>query len=578
MLDPERATAIVFNGEIYNFLELRRELERSGYSFRSNSDTEVILHAYACWGPQCIGRLHGMFAFALWDGLTRELLLVRDRLGKKPLYVYNRGGRFAFGSEIKAILASLAGKPDIAYEALDDYLTYLYIPYPRTIFAGIRQLPPASYMRVRFGAGIRTETETYWSPSWTGRPAATSVPEIRELLAESVRSRLLSDVPLGVLLSGGLDSSSITALMSQGTAQPVRTFSIGFENNGAFDEIPYARAVAHAFEAEHTVMQAEPTCSRYLAPVIRHFDQPFGNPTAVLTYILAELTKRHVTVALGGDGGDELFGGYPRYAGAHLSGAVRSLPGFIRSGLLPWLSGKIADGSGNQQWFRRGREFLEASGLPTIEMYLRWVGYFTRPDRKALYTQETAAAVGAHDSGDFLRGIYRESEGLDPINRLAYVDMKSFLCCNVLEYADRMSMAHALELRAPFTDHRLVELSLRIPYRLKLRHGRSKWIMREAMQPFLPAEVLRKRKLGFNPPLASWLNGELKHLPAQLLSKERMRKRGFFVPGEVERIRQEHAAQRRDYSQQLWALMVFDLWFEMYQEGRSLESLQDQVA
>lgn len=581
MLSGDGSAVIAFNGEIYNFLELRGRLEKEGFRFRSRSDTEVILHAYAKWGPECVTRLHGMFSFALWDACERQLLLARDRLGKKPLYYRDSGGSFAFGSEIKAILAFDGATPDIDYSALDDYLTYLYVPYPKTIFQGIRQLPPATRMLVRFrGGDVLTERTRYWDPmSWTavfpGRRALKE--QVEQLFSDAVESRLISDVPLGVLLSGGLDSSSIAAMVARKSKSAVRTFSIGFSQHASYDEIPYAKVVSDHFGTEHEVLQADPACWQHLTSLIYHFDQPFGNPTAVLTYILSKLTKDYVTVALAGDGGDELFGGYPRYTGAYLSGVIRCLPGFIRTGLLPRLGAAMSDDSEGRHQFRRVREFLEASGQPPIEMYLRWIGYFSAAERRALYTPETRAAIGHYDSGQFLRGLFNESEGLDPINRLAYVDIKSFLCCNVLEYADRMSMAHALELRAPLTDHRLVELSLRIPYNLKFRHGQSKWIFRQAMKPYLPVSVLNKKKVGFNPPLASWLNGELRHLPGLLLTTERIRQKGFFAPGKVQEMIGEHVSKRRDHSLHLWALMVFDLWFEMYIEGRTPEILQEQV-
>ncbi|MBV9303343.1 MAG: asparagine synthase (glutamine-hydrolyzing) [Acidobacteriaceae bacterium] len=573
---------IVFNGEIYNFLELRRSLEQQGYTFSSNSDTEVILAAYDRWGVDSIPRLEGMFAFALWDDSKKELILARDRIGKKPLFFHNSGASFTFGSEIKAILAALNHTPEIDYCALDDYLTYLYIPYPRTIFAGIRQLAPATWMRLQVrGNETHAETVQYWNPL-DGRPAvATRLPElesqVRELVAGAVHSRLISDAPLGVLLSGGIDSSTITAMMANSSTRRVRSFSIGFAQNKNYDEIPFAKLVADHCGAEHTVLQAEPSCSTYLANVIRHFDQPFGNPTAILTYILSALTKQSVTVALAGDGGDELFGGYPRYIGAHLSRFPRSLPGFVRNRLLPWVAGKISDDATGRHQFRRVREFLQEAGLPLIEMYLGWVGYFSPTDRAALYTPETRARVGNHDSGDFLRALFAESESLEPLNRLAYVDVKSFLCCNVLEYADRMSMAHALELRAPFTDRRLVEFSLRLPFNMKFCRAQSKWILRQAMKPLLPASILNKRKLGFNPPIGTWLNGELHNLADELLSSRRINERGLFRASAVQDLLNRHASRSRDHSLHIWALMVLELWFRLYIDGENWESVQEDI-
>lgn len=576
------AYTIVFNGEIYNFLDLRRVLEEDGYTFSSSCDTEVILAAYSRWGADCVRRLHGMFAFALWDSHEQQLLLARDRLGKKPLFYRIGDHSLAFGSEIKAILQTLQRTPDVDYEALDDYLTYLYIPYPRTIFAGIHQLAPATWMRIKFlRGGLKSESVKYWDPMEIGNYARSSVADsraqVQDLLAQAVRSRLISDVPLGVLLSGGLDSSSITAMMSRTLTEPTRSFSIGFPGNKAYDEIPYAKLVADHFGAHHEVMEANASCSRHLANIVWHFDQPFGNPTAVLTYILSSLIKKSVTVALTGDGGDELFGGYPRYIGAYLSRIPRVLPRFLRSEVLPRVASALSDDCNGRHQLRRTREFLQDAGMPLIEMYLRWIGYFSRKDRDALYTRDTRARVGEHQSGDFLRGLFAASEGLEPLNRLAYVDIKSFLCCNVLEYADRMSMAHALELRAPFTDHRLVEFCLRLPFNLKFRYAESKWILRRAMEPFLPDKVLRKHKLGFNPPVGAWIGGELRQLSRELLSPDRIRRRGLFRTESVQNIQEQHIQKRRDHSLQIWALMILELWFSMYVEGRSAESVQDEI-
>ncbi len=574
---------VVFNGEIYNFLELRRELAEEGFEFVSNSDTEVIPRAYARWGVDCLEKLHGMFAFALWDGEKNELLLARDRLGKKPLFYRFDGKTFLFGSEIKAILAGMDRTPGIDYNALDDYLTYLYIPYPKTIFQGVRQMEPGTWMRVKVHAGgeLSTESGTFWDPMDAPGLGRTKLSDLRgqlqDMVADSVRSRLIADVPLGVLLSGGIDSSSITAMMARSSTEPVRSFSVGFPQHKAYDEISFAKRVADQFGASHEVLEAEPMCSKHMAKIVWHFDQPFGNPTAVLTYILSALAKKSVTVALVGDGGDELFGGYPRYIGAYLSRVPRALPGFLRNGILPWLGNSISDDVTGRHQFRRLRGFLEDAGMPLIEMYLRWIGYFSPEEKRRLYTPELKAKLNGHDSGDFLRGLYAQSEGLELLNRLAYVDIKSFLCCNVLEYADRMSMAHALELRTPFTDHRLVEFALRLPFHWKFRYGESKWLLKQAMKPFLPKDVLNKPKLGFNPPVGAWLNGELRGLPGVLLSAERLRARGLFQEEAMRKMLEEHCAGHRDYSLKIWALMMLEVWFQIYVDGEGVEAVQERI-
>jgi asparagine synthase (glutamine-hydrolysing) len=366
-------------------------------------------------------------------------------------------------------------------------------------------------------------------------------------------------------------------MMARSSTEPVRSFSIGFPQHKTYDEIPFAEFVARRFGCQHEVLHAEPSCSSHLAKVVWHFDQPFGNPTAILTYILSALTRKSVTVALAGDGGDELFGGYPRYIGSYMSNLPRALPGFVRNRLFPWIGRALSDDSTGRHQFRRLREFLEGAGMPLIEMYLRWIGYFSPEEKAALLTPGMRAATSDHDSGDFLRGLYADSEGLETLNRLAYVDIKSFLCCNVLEYADRMSMAHALELRAPFTDHRLVEFCLRLPFNLKFRFGESKWLLKQTMKPFLPPEVLNKRKLGFNPPVGSWLNGELRSLTGLLLSKERIEQRGLFRPEAVTEMLQQQASGRRDFSLKIWALLMLEIWASLYMDGLSVGAVQEEI-
>jgi asparagine synthase (glutamine-hydrolysing) len=574
---------LVFNGEIYNFRELRRELEKDGCAFATTSDTEVILCAHERWGDGFIRRLEGMFAFALWDAARNELLLARDRVGKKPLFFTATGSLFAFGSEIKAVLAALDYTPDIDYHALDDYLTYLYVPYPRTLFEGVRQLEPASWLRVRLEPdGLKMSADTYWKPQggsgegrWT-RERENEL-ELQGLLSKAVSERMVSDVPLGVLLSGGLDSSSITAMMARSSACAVRSFSVGFKGDEMYDEIAFSRLVAEQFACEHKVLNAEPSFAGSLAKIVWHFDQPFGNPTAVLAYQLSTLTKQSVTVALCGDGGDELFGGYPRYLGVYATGAVRCLPGFLHKRLLPWVGEQIADDTSGRHQFRRLREFLESCGCPPIEMYLEWIGYFSKRDKSSLYTEDFARRTREHDAGNFLRNLYRESEGLEALNRLAYVDIRSFLCCNVLEYADRMSMAHALELRAPYCDRRLIEFSLRVPFNQKFRYGQSKRLLRRVMQASLPQAVLKRRKLGFNPPMSDWLRGELRDLTRELLGSNGLLKRGLLRAPELERLLEQQKAGVRDFSVKIWALMVLEIWFRLYQDGVEVDRVQEQL-
>ncbi len=564
---------IVFNGEIYNFRALRRELEAHGSIFQTRSDTEVLLEAWAHWGIGALERLRGMFAFAVWDAREGSLVLVRDRLGVKPLYYAQAGGRLLFASEIKALLAH----PDVPRRlnpaAVEDYLAYLYVPAPQTIFADVYELPPAHWLRWQDGL---ITAERYWDalpqPVDAARrrraPAGNVHPnkadELLELLEDAVRLRLESDVPLGAFLSGGLDSSSIVALMAGSSAEPVRSFSLGFgAGEEHYTELEFARIVAERYRTKHRELEIRPRCADLLPQIVGQFDEPFGNPTALLVHALSELTRRHVTVALAGDAGDEVFLGYPRYLGVGLRRLFDRVPRPLRLALSS-LSERIPEGANGFHHRRRFREFL-ASGAETWQRaYTGWVSYFTPEMRRELYTPEFRAAVSGYSAEQFLEGWFARVAGCHPLDQASYVDLHSFLPHNLLEYGDRMSMAHALELRLPYTDHRVVEFAMRLPAGQKLRGREGKSVLRKAMRPLLPREVLERPKLGLNPPLALWLRGELAPLVERYLSGSAVRRRGWFRPEAVERLVAEFRAGRRDYSLHLWALLVLEEWCRQY--------------
>jgi asparagine synthase (glutamine-hydrolysing) len=579
MCNEDETVWITFNGEIYNFQELRAELLAAGHQFRSNTDTEVIIHGYEQWGNDLLRRLRGMFSFAIWDQRLRRMLLAIDHLGKKPLFYAYDGRKLVFASEIKAILK--AGVPaELDPVALHDYLTYLYFPYPSTAYKKIRKMAPGSAMEVQVGPDgeLRQVVWKYWDAVHAaGAPLKLSeretVDRARELMEEAVKLRLISDVPLGLFLSGGLDSSAITAFAARNSPEQVKTFTIGFANSKFYDELPAANMVAHKFRTEHHVLQADEACADYMTTVVRHFDEPFGNPTAILEYMITKLMRQHVTVAISGDGGDELFGGYVRYAGAALARRYRMLPQFITKGLVSRLSGLMSDATDGRHGFRRVREFAQSAWQAEEEMYIDWVGYFSHMEKQELYAPEFAAAVGDRDSGDFLRQFFRRGAQLDPLSRLGYVDSASFLCCNCLEYADRMSMANSLEVRAPFTDYRLLEFALQMPDKMKVRRGTTKWILRQALRDVLPKEILEKRKMGFNPPLPQWINGELKPVIRQLLSAKAIESRGIFRPDAVQKLLRDHEENRRDNALKIWALLMIEVWQRMYFDGQSEEAV-----
>ncbi|HEY6305888.1 MAG TPA: asparagine synthase (glutamine-hydrolyzing) [Candidatus Angelobacter sp.] len=581
MCNEDESMWIIFNGEIYNFQELRKELIAAGHRFRSRTDSEVILHGYELWGNGVIPRLRGMFAFALWDDRNKRMLLATDHLGKKPLFYTDDGHRFIFASEIKALLKG--GVPaELDPVALHDYLTYLYFPYPSTAFKHVRKMGPASAIEISVSAnGEMTKRHwQYWDPAEVAGSAGPisdkdAVDCARELMEEAVRIRLVSDVPLGLFLSGGLDSSAITAFAAKHSAQQVKAFTIGFANSRFYDELPAARLVAKSFQADHHVLEADESCADHMTTVVRHFDEPFGNPTAVLEYVITKLMREHVTVGISGDGGDELFGGYVRYAGAALARSYRRLPRFITKGLVSRLAAMMNDATDGRHSFRRAREFAQSAWQAEEDMYISWVGYFSELEKTCMYTPGFAADVGSHDSGDFLRAFFRRGARLEPLNRLGYVDSASFLCCNCLEYADRMSMANGLEVRAPLTDCRLLEFALRLPERMKVRNMTTKWITRQALSGVLPEEILNKKKMGFNPPLPRWINGELKPVIAHLLSRKALDRRGIFRPDAVHSLLREHEERKRDNALKIWALLMIEVWQRMYLDGESEESIRE---
>ncbi|HMD32726.1 MAG TPA: asparagine synthase (glutamine-hydrolyzing), partial [Candidatus Acidoferrales bacterium] len=536
MTSADGRWTIVFNGEIYNFRELGRELESCGVALRTKSDTEVLLEAWARWGVEALERLRGMFAFALWDARERALWLVRDRLGVKPLYYAPAGDGLLFGSEIKALLAHPGVSRRLRPSAIDDYLTYLYVPAPQTIFEGVEELPPAHWLRFSNGA---IELRRYWQalPRPAGEAKKAGAEELCALLDDAVRMRLVSDVPLGAFLSGGIDSSSIVALAARSQREPVRTFSLGFgAGEEHYTELEYARLVSGRYSTEHRELTVRPNCAELLPRMVSLFDEPFGNPTALLLHALSAATREHVTVALAGDAGDELFLGYPRYLGARLRRAWGAVPSPVRRAASA-LARAVPEGTNGFHARRRAREFLSAGDGSWQSAYVGWVTYFNPAQRRELYSPEFSAAVDGHFAESFLEDRFAEVAGADPLDQASYVDLHSFLPHNVLQYGDRMSMAHALELRQPFTDHRLVEFALGLPAEQKLRGRDTKHLLRVAMRPLLPEQTLRRSKLGLNPPLGRWLRGELAPLVDRYLSPEAIRRRGWFRPEAIARMR-----------------------------------------
>ena len=558
---------IVFNGEIYNFQALRPDLVRRGHRFRSHTDTEVILHLYEEHGVGCLGFLRGMFAFAIWDAPRRQLLLARDRLGKKPLCYQQDAEALRFASEAKAILQDPAveARPDPA--GISQYLTYGYVPSPGSAFQGMRKLPPAHYLLCHDG---KVEVIRYWRlrrDRKLQRSEGEWCREISSRLEEAVRLRLISDVPLGAFLSGGIDSSAVVVMMSRASAVPVKTFSIGFEEP-EYDELRFARLVAERFGTEHHELVVRPDAAAVLPKLAWHYDEPFGDSSAVPTYYVAQMTRRHVTVALNGDAGDENFGGYDRYVANLLAASFDRWPGAgffrraIRGGLHLWpRSGR------RTSLLSRGRRFLDGLTEAPERRYARWFCHFYGERKEDLLSPEFRASLDGADALDLLLTAYRESDAPDFVDATLGVDAAIYLPDDLLVKVDIASMAHSLEARSPFLDHEFMEFAATIPSDLKVRGRVKKYILKRALADLLPGEILYRSKMGFGVPIDHWLRHELRDLVYDTLLCPRCLGRGYFRPATVQRLVDEHVHQRANWHYLLWTLLMLELWHRTYIDG-----------
>ncbi len=554
---------IVFNGEVYNYRELRLRLEARGHRFSTRSDTETIVHLYEDDRDTCVRSLNGMFAFAVWDEPRERLLLARDRLGIKPVFYAWDGGRLVFASEIKGILEAWP-RPEVDVVALHDYLSLGYIPAPRTIYQGIQKLPPA-HLLIADRAGVRVEQ--YWDLP-ARPPTRRRAPSIEEAGAElldrlrrAVSGQMVSDVPLGVFLSGGLDSSTLVALMSEVSERPVRTFSIGFEE-ASYSELPAARLIASRFGTDHTELIVRPEVRDLLPGLIRTFDEPFADSSAIPTYYLSQLARSRVTVALGGDGGDEVFAGYETYVATQLARYYSRLPRALRHGaigpLVRWLPASEAKVSFDY----KAKRFVSGADLPPGRAHFSWKVLFTEDAKTQLYREgyprpdrDSYEAFGCW----FDR--FRERELLD---RLQYADLKVYLPDDILTKVDRTSMANSLEVRVPLLDHEIVEFVLTLPPSLRLHGLSKKHVLKHAIASLLPKPILRRRKRGFNVPIARWLRRDLRGLVAEYLSPSMVRRQGCFDPAIVSELVRRHDDGRVDYGRNLWSLLVFSMWSEQW--------------
>jgi asparagine synthase (glutamine-hydrolysing) len=570
--NPRGSIWITFNGEIYNFQALRRELEQEGYVFRTRTDTEVIVAAYEKWDLECLAHLRGMFAFALWDAPRRRLLLARDRVGKKPLFYTTAAGRLLFASELQSLLADPAVPREVDLAAVDTYLSWGYVPAPQTAFQNIFKLPPAHYLTLTLTpAGPVTYVERYWSLAYQPKLAmseAEAAEALRDTLTEAVRLRMISDVPLGAFLSGGIDSSLVVGLMAGLSSGPVKTFSIGFEESD-YNELAHARRVATRFGTDHHEFIVKPDALAIVPKLVRHFGEPFADASAIPTYYVSEMTRRHVTVALTGDGGDESFAGYQRYLANRLAAQMQRVPGLAvtaraAGGLLP------SSRDFKNRWQRASR-FLTALAEPPAERYGRWVGgstgHFTEEDKARLYRSQMWAALDSRRPADWMASLFATAADLDPVDAAMAVDVAAYLPFDLLVKVDITSMANSLEARSPLLDQEVMELAARLPVAFKLRGRVSKYLLRRAFADLLPPENIQRAKMGFGVPVGKWLRGPLRHLLSESLVSAPTLVGDYFNTAAVQNLMAEHNTGRADHGFRLWKLLMLEVWYREMVNG-----------
>jgi len=558
MFNEDKTVAVVFNGEIYNFQEIRRDLEKD-HRFATKSDTEVIVHLYEEEGIDCLRHFRGMFALAIWDVRKKKLFLARDRVGQKPLYYAMGGGRLLFGSEIKALLACGVGS-GLNLTALDLFFKNQFISGPETIYEDIQSLPPAHYMVIDQGG---SEIKRYWEPPTSSDRKMSEgayAEALRETLQEAVRLRLVSDVPLGAFLSGGIDSSLIVGLMREGGVSSLNTFSIGFKDE-SFDETPFALEASQYFKTNHCNDQIESNLEDLLPGVVSHFDQPFGDSSAIAVYKLSEMTRRSVTVALSGDGSDELFAGYRRYVGRRLLKYYWMIPRTIREKWIEELVGVLPEGTSyyGRSVIKQFRLFTQISNRIEADPMDLLPATFTREELNQLYTSGVTASLGKMKKTR--REAFPDSfSSLDEVSQMMWLDFQHYLPDDILVKVDRMSMAHGLEVRSPFLDQEVVSLAMQMPIEMKLRSLQTKYILRKTFQGDVPPAIIRRKKHGFMIPLGNWFKKELSSFVEEILLKPD--KRGLFNLSYIKRLNDEHQKGKRDHSQKLWLLLVFRIWEE----------------
>lgn len=555
---------IVFNGEIYNYQELRVDLEKRGHRFYTNSDTEAIVHLYDEYGAGCLDHLRGMFAFAIWDERASELFIARDRVGKKPLlYSLQQNGDLIFGSEFNAVLQHPDISREVDNDAIDSYLSYLCVPAPMTAFKSIRKLEPGHWMKWKSG---QIAMERYWLPDFSKKIKITeeeAIDETTRILRESTKLRMISEVPLGAFLSGGVDSSTVVALMAQESSGPVKTFSIGFEEQD-FSELKYAKRVAEHVGAEYNEFVVRPNALEILPTLVEHYGEPYADSSAIPTYYVAKETRKHVTVALNGDGGDESFAGYERYAAMKAAETYRRLPGFLRRSLLEKPIEFLPASELKRSRLRDAKRFLRAARLPTTERYFRWMSTFDRDAKHKLYTAGFSSSIRSADPFEFVNRWFARSNGSGNLDSNLLADQMTYLPNDLLVKVDIATMANSLEARSPFLDHRLIEFAASIPESLKMRRFETKSLLKKVAARLVPADVVYRRKMGFGVPVGNWFRGEMRPFVRELLLAEKAMNRGIARPEVIRRYVDDHTDGKRDHAFQIWTLLMLELWFQRF--------------
>jgi len=561
--NQDRTAWIVFNGEIYNYRELREQLEKLGHTFYTGSDTEAIVHAYDQYGTDCPKYLRGMFAFAIWDERTKSLFLARDRVGKKPLLYAQLEGELVFGSEFTALLQHPRISRDVDFHALDQYLSFICVPAPLTAYRAIRKLEPGHSLLWRAG---EIKTERYWQLDFSKKINIGEVEageRVVELLREAVRVRLMSEVPLGAFLSGGIDSSAVVALMAQESSERIKTFSIGFDEHD-FSELHHARRVAEHVGADHHEFIVRPDAMEILPTLVEHYGEPFADSSAIPSYYVSKETRAYVTVALNGDGGDECFAGYQRYAAMSIAQKYANLPRVLRDRVISNVIRALPGFDAHQNPLRKIKRFVAAASLPPVERYLRWVSAFDDSMKQNLYADGFRHETADSRSAAILEPWFAQANGAGIVDATLLTDTMTYLPNDLLVKMDIASMTVSLEARSPFLDHHLMEFAASLPERLKLRRLTTKYLLKRVLRKLVPAENLNRAKMGFGVPIGHWFRGAMQPFLRETLLSEKALGRGLFKPEMVRHLINQHVDARADHSHRLWSLLMLELWFERF--------------